>query len=51
MKHEPLQYILGAWDFRNLKLEMKCPIFIPRPETEMLVDLAFQYYPFQIKTI
>jgi len=39
--HEPLQYILGEWDFYNLK-GIKCapPCLIPRPETEELVDLV-----------
>eukprot|EP00057_Strongylocentrotus_purpuratus_P026423 XP_011680897.1 PREDICTED: hemK methyltransferase family member 1 [Strongylocentrotus purpuratus] len=40
----PMQYILGEWDFRDLTLKMKAPVFIPRPETEMLVDLLVSYY-------
>ena len=32
---EPLQYIIGEWDFRYLNLKMKQPVFIPRPETEV----------------
>lgn len=40
----PLQYILGEWDFRDLTLQMKPPVFIPRPETEMLVDLVVGHY-------
>ena len=33
----PLQYILKEWPFYNLKLLMRPPVFIPRPETEELV--------------
>lgn len=36
----PLQYILGEWDFHCLTLKMVPPVFIPRPETEQLVELA-----------
>ena len=34
-KHLPIQYVLGEWDFLNLTLRMKRPVFIPRPETEV----------------
>ncbi|KAF5305917.1 hypothetical protein FQR65_LT07528 [Abscondita terminalis] len=36
----PVQYIIEEWDFRDLTLIMKPPVFIPRPETEMLVDIV-----------
>lgn len=38
----PIQYIIGEWDFRELTLKMRPPVFIPRPETEMLVDLVLE---------
>ena len=37
---EPLQYVLGQWDFRDFTLRTDRRALIPRPETEMLVDLA-----------
>ncbi|XP_058063022.1 MTRF1L release factor glutamine methyltransferase [Anopheles bellator] len=38
----PLQYIIREWDFRDLTLKMVPPVFIPRPETEELVELILQ---------
>jgi release factor glutamine methyltransferase len=37
---EPLQYVLGEWDFRQLTLTVDRRALIPRPETEELVDLV-----------
>ncbi|XP_025030141.1 hemK methyltransferase family member 1-like [Python bivittatus] len=34
LRRMPVQYVLGEWDFRDLTLKMKPPVFIPRPETE-----------------
>jgi release factor glutamine methyltransferase len=39
---EPIQYILGQWDFRNLTLKVDPRALIPRPETELLVDLVLK---------
>ena len=35
---EPLQYLLGTAAFRQLELSVGPGVFIPRPETELLVD-------------
>ena len=35
---EPLQYILGEWEFHGITLEIDSRVLIPRPETEGLVD-------------
>lgn len=37
---EPLQYVLGHWPFRTLDLLVDGRVLIPRPETELLVELA-----------
>ena len=31
----PVQYVIGEWDFRDLTLDLRPPVFIPRPETEV----------------
>ena len=37
---EPVQYVLGRWEFRDLTLKVDRRALIPRPETERLVDLV-----------
>ncbi len=37
VKGEPVQYVLGEWDFRSLTLGCDRRALIPRPETEELV--------------
>jgi len=39
-QQEPLQYILGETEFRGLRLKVDCRGLIPRPETELLVELV-----------
>eukprot|EP00554_Chaetoceros_debilis_P002816 CAMPEP_0194088524 /NCGR_PEP_ID=MMETSP0149-20130528/29459_1 /TAXON_ID=122233 /ORGANISM="Chaetoceros debilis, Strain MM31A-1" /LENGTH=408 /DNA_ID=CAMNT_0038772193 /DNA_START=564 /DNA_END=1790 /DNA_ORIENTATION=+ len=38
--NEPLQYIIGQWDFHNVVLKICPPCLCPRPETEELVEYA-----------
>ena len=37
VRGEPIQYVLGEWDFRTLTLKCDRRALIPRPETEELV--------------
>ncbi|MEI8000287.1 MAG: peptide chain release factor N(5)-glutamine methyltransferase [Actinomycetes bacterium] len=37
---EPLQYVLGSWSFRGLDLMVDPRVLIPRPETEMVAQVA-----------
>src|SRR5678815_220176 len=37
---EPLQYIVGSTEFMSLPFEARPGVFIPRPETEILVEHA-----------
>ena len=39
---EPLQYILGKWDFYDMSFFVGEGVLIPRPETELLVDFALE---------
>lgn len=39
---EPLQYVLGRWGFRRLDLAVDRRVLIPRPETELVVDVALE---------
>lgn len=39
---EPLAYITGRWWFWDLELEVAPCTLIPRPDTELLVDMALQ---------
>ncbi|HEY6597955.1 MAG TPA: peptide chain release factor N(5)-glutamine methyltransferase, partial [Pseudomonadales bacterium] len=38
----PVAYIVGRREFRDLLLEVSSHVLIPRPETELLVELALQ---------
>ena len=42
---EPLAYIIGRREFWSLDLAVTPDVLIPRPETELLVELALQWVP------
>jgi len=42
-KHEPVAYIIGEKYFYNIKFEVNKKVLIPRPESELLVDLGLSY--------
>jgi release factor glutamine methyltransferase len=45
LRREPVAYILGSRGFRHIDLTVDRRVLIPRPETEMLVDLALEVRP------
>ena len=38
--HEPYEYIVGSASFYDIHLEVEKGVLIPRPETEILIDLV-----------
>jgi release factor glutamine methyltransferase len=44
-RREPLQYILGEIDFYGIKLKVDPRVFIPRSETELLVEWLLENSP------
>ncbi len=39
---EPIQYVLGAWAFRRVDLAVDRRVLIPRPETELVAEIAIE---------
>ena len=45
LRREPVAYILGTKGFRHIELAVDRRVLIPRPETELLVELAVERQP------
>ena len=45
LRREPVAYIVGHKGFRHLDLAVDRRVLIPRPETELLVDVALELQP------
>jgi release factor glutamine methyltransferase len=45
LRREPLAYIVGRRAFRHIELVVDRRVLIPRPETELLVELALELEP------
>jgi release factor glutamine methyltransferase len=45
LRREPVAYILGRKGFRDIELMVDRRVLIPRPETELLVELALELVP------
>lgn len=44
-RREPIAYILGSKPFRRIEVEVDSRVLIPRPETELLVEVAVELAP------
>ena len=45
VRREPVAYILGRKGFRHLDLSVGPGVLVPRPETELLVEVALELSP------
>jgi len=45
LRHEPLQYILGSAQFYGREFYVDSTVLIPRPESELLIDVARDLLP------
>ncbi len=45
LRREPVAYITGRRGFRNIELAVDRRVLIPRPESELLVELALELQP------
>jgi release factor glutamine methyltransferase len=45
LRREPVAYILGRRGFRSIELSVDPRVLVPRPETELLVELALELAP------
>jgi release factor glutamine methyltransferase len=48
LRREPVAYILGRKGFRRIELAVDRRVLIPRPETELLVELALELRPARV---
>jgi release factor glutamine methyltransferase len=51
LRREPVAYILGRKGFRHVELQVDPRVLIPRPETELLVELAVELRPRRVLDI
>ena len=45
LRREPVAYIVGRKGFRHIELAVDRRVLIPRPETELLVEIALERAP------
>ncbi len=44
-RREPVQYLVGEWEFWSLPLAVDRRVLVPRPETELVVETALRVAP------
>jgi release factor glutamine methyltransferase len=45
VQRKPMQYLVGTTPWRDFDLQVSGAVLIPRPETELLIDLAMDRFP------
>jgi release factor glutamine methyltransferase len=48
LRREPVAYIVGAKGFRHIELAVDRRVLVPRPETELLVEVALERAPARV---
>jgi release factor glutamine methyltransferase len=48
LRREPVAYILGRKGFRSIELTVDRRVLVPRPETELLVELVLELRPHRV---
>lgn len=43
IQREPLQYVIGNWDFYGRTFQLSPSVLIPRPETEQMIDIILEH--------
>jgi len=51
LKSHPIQYLCGIAFWRNLKLKVTDKVLIPRPETELVVDIVSKIFDYKSKKL
>lgn len=51
LRREPVAYILGRKGFRGIELAVDRRVLVPRPETELLVELAVELAPASVADV
>jgi release factor glutamine methyltransferase len=51
LRREPLAYIVGSKGFRRIELAVDRRVLVPRPETELLVEVALERRPGRVLDI
>jgi release factor glutamine methyltransferase len=44
LQRKPIQYLVGSTPWRDLDLQVSAAVLIPRPETELLIDLVVEQF-------
>ncbi len=49
LNSSPIQYLCGLTFWRDLKLKVTDKVLIPRPETELIIDIVFKIFGLELR--